>query len=204
MNSPGDACGSGCGACGVPIGLPMRTLAILALAGVIALVDLQVRPFQAGIGGAGVVLPAGGAAPTADPASGPSPGAPVAGVSGPETEAPDGRTTLSLEQALALYNEGLAQFVDARAPDEFAAGRIPGAVRMSPEDFASGQVPEAVLSGALRRDSNVVVYCGGGACDASKLVARRLTELGYQNVAVFLGGWGAWSSAGLAAEEGAP
>lgn len=200
MNTPGDACGP---RCGVPIGLPARAVAILALAGGIALVDRQARPFKAGIGGSGVVLPTG--AVPAEPAP-PAGAGPSVQVSPPDpgAEAPDGRTTLGLEQALALYNEGLAQFVDARAPAEFVAGRIPGAVRMSPEDFASGQVPEAVVSGALSREGNVVVYCGGGACDASKLVARRLTELGYQNVAVFLGGWGEWSSAQLPAEEGAP
>ena len=50
--------------------------------------------------------------------------------------------------------------------------------------------------------SRIIVYCSGGDCHDSRLVANALLSLGFSNVSVFTGGWDAWSAAGLPASTG--
>ena len=52
------------------------------------------------------------------------------------------------------------------------------------------------------RQTAVVVYCGGDACDASTAVAGKLAELGYSNVRHYGGGKRDWEEAGLPLEGG--
>jgi rhodanese-related sulfurtransferase len=46
------------------------------------------------------------------------------------------------------------------------------------------------------------VYCSGGDCHDSRLVANALLSLGFSNVSVFTGGWVAWSEAKLPVSTG--
>ena len=111
---------------------------------------------------------------------------------------------LSTDAAVALFNDLQTQFVDAREPDEFGAGRIPSAVSLPVSAF-NGQNAEATeikINMYLRRDLNVVVYCGGGQCDASKLVAKNLQARAFSKVAVYHDGMTGWTAAGLPTESG--
>ena len=49
----------------------------------------------------------------------------------------------------------------------------------------------------IDRDSEIVVYCTGPDCVASKLRAAHLLALGFTNVRRFAGGLTEWSDAGL-------
>ncbi|MBX9737931.1 MAG: rhodanese-like domain-containing protein [Phycisphaerales bacterium] len=115
-----------------------------------------------------------------------------------------GQTMLSTDAAVALFNDLQTQFVDAREPDEFGVGRIPSAVSLPVSAF-NGQNAEATeikINMYLRRDLNVVVYCGGGQCDASKLVAKNLQARAFSKVAVYHDGMTGWTAAGLPTESG--
>ncbi|MBY0308015.1 MAG: rhodanese-like domain-containing protein [Phycisphaerales bacterium] len=92
------------------------------------------------------------------------------------------------------------QIVDAREPAEFAAGHVPGAVNIPPDAFGGGAVPE-VVNTRLSRDLPIVVYCSGGNCDASKLVAMRLINLGFTQTSVYEDGYTGWTKAGEATEK---
>lgn len=82
------------------------------------------------------------------------------------------------------------QWVDARPRAKFDAGHAPEAVRLN-EDEWNALVP-AFLD-AWDPERPIVVYCDGGACDASHAVAKRLREeLQLENVWVLKGGWDAW------------
>ena len=80
--------------------------------------------------------------------------------------------------------------VDVREDNEWAAGRIPGAVHMGRgviERDIEQQVPDA--------GKKLILYCGGGF--RSALVADNLQKMGYKNVESMDGGWKGWVAAGL-------
>ena len=81
-------------------------------------------------------------------------------------------------------------YVDARPKARFDAGHIPGAVLLNEENW-DDLFP--AFSDAWEPEKTVVVYCDGGACEASQQVAARLREaLQVNNVFVLKGGWPAW------------
>jgi rhodanese-related sulfurtransferase len=100
---------------------------------------------------------------------------------------------VTLEHVLMLMQASPVQFVDARAAHEFAVSRIPGAVHVSPDMFAAG-APAAAL--ALDRSLPIIVYCTGGQCESSLLVAIRLREMGYGQLSVYEDGMEGWTKAG--------
>lgn len=110
---------------------------------------------------------------------------------------------VDLAQAKALYDGGMTHFVDARTEEDFAKGRISGAMFIPPSAFFNGKLPDEVLTGRLIRAWNVVVYCNGGDCDASENVAIRLKEQGF-NPKVFHEGFPAWKAAGYPIEGAQP
>jgi sulfur-carrier protein adenylyltransferase/sulfurtransferase len=82
-----------------------------------------------------------------------------------------------------------ALIVDVREPDEFQQGAIPGA-RSVPrgllEQSVAGIVPDP--------ETEVVLYCGGGA--RSALAAVVLEEMGYRHVSSMAGGFSRWKDEG--------
>jgi rhodanese-related sulfurtransferase len=69
----------------------------------------------------------------------------------------------------------------------YQAAHIPGSVR------CDGPAP-------LSRDDEIIVYCAGAACQASRVVARRLAREGYRKVRRYAGGLADWAAAGLPLE----
>jgi 3-mercaptopyruvate sulfurtransferase SseA len=86
-----------------------------------------------------------------------------------------------------------ALLIDAREPDEYAEGHIPGAINL-PYDIAVGD-PD----GLMRLDSGgrpMIVYCGGGDCELSMSLAWELIANGQTKVMVYTGGYPEWVEAG--------
>lgn len=106
---------------------------------------------------------------------------------------------IGILEAKQHLDAGTAFFVDARLEKDYAAGHIPGAFSCPPEKFYAGAVPDIV--NMLPRTSAIVVYCGGGDCDASILVAKRLAEFGFASVLVCEQGYTGWTAAGLSSER---
>jgi rhodanese-related sulfurtransferase len=109
-----------------------------------------------------------------------------------------GPMALDLSQALELFEGGGAVFVDARIPDEFVAGHIPGAFNLPYDDLGS----HLDVLNYLPDDSLVITYCDGSECALSLELADELTAMGFGQVRVFFGGWEQWVEAGHPAEEG--
>lgn len=87
--------------------------------------------------------------------------------------------------------------LDALSPISYAASHLPGAISMPPEwvdERATRRIPD--------RNTEVVVYCSSSTCDTSVIVANRLIELGYRNVAHYVEGKRDWVEAGLPLEGG--
>ncbi len=108
---------------------------------------------------------------------------------------------VSLAEMKRLFDEGKAFIIDARSPQEYQEGHIPGAINV-PHD----QLPEYLdmLNAEVPTDAKVVVYCRGPACDFSDELATELKILEYQDVSVFSGGWEQWTDAGYPVEGMVP
>jgi rhodanese-related sulfurtransferase len=105
---------------------------------------------------------------------------------------PEFRAALAGRQTLIL---------DARPSLIYAQGHVPGALNLSRQDFARDyRRLTPTLKPALEKP--IIVYCSGGDCHDSRMVANALLTLGYSNVSVFTGGWDAWSAAKLPATAG--
>ncbi|AKQ67537.1 Molybdopterin biosynthesis protein MoeB [Myxococcus hansupus] len=85
------------------------------------------------------------------------------------------------------------KLLDVRESDEYAGGRLPGALHI-PRGYL-----ELRVEGQVQRDEEVVVYCAGGT--RSALAAKTLKELGYERVASLAGGYNRWSDAALPVEK---
>lgn len=81
-----------------------------------------------------------------------------------------------------------AVLVDARGAASYAKGHIPGAVSVPVrDDAAMERLPEA-------KDTQLIFYCGGPKCSASRKGATKASAAGYTNVADFSGGFPAWKA----------
>ena len=101
--------------------------------------------------------------------------------------------TIDLAGAKRRVDDGSGLFVDARAPQQFNAGHIPGAINL-PLDDVDRVFPS--VADRLRQAPEVIVYCGRNACSLSTKVALLLRRRGLTNVALFPDGWDAWMAAG--------
>jgi len=70
---------------------------------------------------------------------------------------------------------------------------IPGS-KWVPADTLTKEVAEKL---APKKDSVIVVYCGGGQCQASKQAAEKLQSYGYSEVYTYEGGLADWKDGGL-------
>jgi len=97
--------------------------------------------------------------------------------------------------------QGLNLIVDARKPDLYEEGHIPGAVRSYPYE-SDGTIDDVVArtSGVER----VIVYCGGGDCEDSIFMCRELVDAGvpYESIYLYPGGWKEWSAKQMPIETG--
>jgi rhodanese-related sulfurtransferase len=89
--------------------------------------------------------------------------------------------------------------VDARAPEEYGLGHIPGALNVPMDGFdASFQKQSA----SLKKATMVIVYCSGGSCNTSHEVANLLQKKGVRKLAIFTDGLPGWMKANLPIKNG--
>jgi len=79
--------------------------------------------------------------------------------------------------------------LDVRAPEEFAAGRLPGAIMINIYDDSFG---DQVL--ALDRAVPYLVYCKAGS--RSRAAVEFMAANGFADLADYGGGWLQWSVSG--------
>lgn len=111
---------------------------------------------------------------------------------------PKGVRMLTLEEGVALYNQG-AVFVDARPQHEYEEGHVAGAIHLDVETEVY-LIPERL--GHVPSDFPIVAYCDSFECGLSTHLADELQKFGYTNITVFKPGWSAWIKANLPTEQG--
>ncbi|PKM13765.1 MAG: rhodanese [Gammaproteobacteria bacterium HGW-Gammaproteobacteria-3] len=86
----------------------------------------------------------------------------------------------------------LSRFIilDVRAPGEFVAGALPGAINISRGvlEFKITQHPD--FEG--KEDADILVYCQTGGRAA--LATETLNKMGYRNAVSLAGGYNAWQA----------
>jgi rhodanese-related sulfurtransferase len=109
--------------------------------------------------------------------------------------------TVGLAEFRSAVDRKSALIFDARPSSFFEQGHVPGALNLARDDFAHDyRHLDSVLKAA--QDKPIIVYCGGGDCHDSRLVANALITLGFGDVSVFTGGWEVWSAAQLPVSTG--
>lgn len=88
--------------------------------------------------------------------------------------------------------------LDARTPENFERGHIPGAVSLPVSRFAEffpGRLER------LRSARMLVVYCSGPACSDSRELAERLYQKGFRSLFLYRGGMEDWLEKGNAVQR---
>jgi rhodanese-related sulfurtransferase len=79
--------------------------------------------------------------------------------------------------------------VDARSPEVYAAGHVPGAVNLPHRTITAESVRQ------FHRHTTFVTYCTGPNCNAGTKAAVRISALGYR-VKEMIGGFEYWKQEG--------
>jgi rhodanese-related sulfurtransferase len=91
-------------------------------------------------------------------------------------------------QLIRLVQQQTAVLLDARTPEEYTSGHIPGALNVPAEELYQY---ENVLN-QIPKDKWIVCYCDGPPCDLGELLASQLFTMGYPRVAFYLDGLNDW------------
>jgi rhodanese-related sulfurtransferase len=140
-------------------------------------------------------------APVASPK--PAPAAPGPAAPGPAAPQPAARDRfpadptrpireISPEEAWALF-QAKVPFLDARRSADYTEGHIAGAWSVSVwESTADAQITEFEAAAQPGSTTPLVLYCSGGECEDSHLLAARLSTLGYRNLLIYRAGYPDW------------
>lgn len=118
----------------------------------------------------------------------------------PTNLALDQMPRLSLLGAKSRFDQKSSIFLDARSPEEYAEGHIPGALEFYADDFE--KFAPLVLPQLKDKNQELIAYCHGSSCELSLHLANALIDQGYTNVKVFFGGWPEWKKANYPINKG--
>lgn len=98
--------------------------------------------------------------------------------------------------AMLFRSDAEAVIVDARLPEVDHGKRIPGAIHLHTK------TPEEDIRSAIGSENALIVaYCSNIHCPMSSNMAKRLREMGYENVLVYHDGLDGWTAAGYPVES---
>jgi rhodanese-related sulfurtransferase len=107
------------------------------------------------------------------------------------------------DEAAALHGRGVP-FLDARRTSVYIEGHIAGA-RSFPiwESTVDNEIKKLFDEG-YDVNAPLVIYCSGGDCEDSHMLAQRLHGYGFNDALVYTGGFPDWEKRGLPVEKGPP
>lgn len=112
-------------------------------------------------------------------------------------------TLITIEKLLEMMeNKEVFTLVETLAPEDHAAGHIPGAINIpTPHRMTADEMTQAAEEKGLSKDGVVVTYCASYTCVASTRAARLLMEAGFKNVLDFKASKKGWTDAGFKLEQ---
>lgn len=106
---------------------------------------------------------------------------------------------IDVDTAKQYFDDGGYLFLDAREPELYEEGHIPGAVNWYFDEF--DQYHER-YRGQITTDMPVVSYCISETCDESSILAQSLIYEYFQEVYLFSGGIDEWEFQGYPVSVG--
>lgn len=106
--------------------------------------------------------------------------------------------SIDLAETRKLHAARAARFVDSRAPEDFAAGRIPGAMNLQLPQVSEVKTE---MEPSIARAKTVVVYGANPGSGVAKAIAKRLMIAGHKGVRLYAGGMDEWRANNLPVEQ---
>ncbi len=95
-----------------------------------------------------------------------------------------------------------ALFLDARRSSVYGEGHIAGARSFPVWESDIGERVKALYEEGLDQKQPIVVYCSGGNCEDSHMLAEKLYMVGFDNVLVYKDGYPDWQKRRLPVSKG--
>ena len=109
---------------------------------------------------------------------------------------------VSGDDVAALYAAGRVLFLDARRTSVYRDGHIAGARSLAVWESDVDDKVKALFAEGLDQSAPLVVYCSGGDCEDSHMLAQKLYFVGFDNVLVYKDGFPDWQKRGLPVHTG--
>jgi rhodanese-related sulfurtransferase len=109
---------------------------------------------------------------------------------------------ISGDDVAALFTRGGVPFFDARRTSVYRDGHIAGARSISVWESDADEKVKALYQEGLDPSAPIVVYCSGGECEDSHMLAQKLYFVGFDNVLVYKDGFPDWQKRGLPVHKG--
>ena len=108
---------------------------------------------------------------------------------------------ITTDDAEALFHQGRL-FLDARRTSVYADGHVQGARSFQVWESDIADHEKAFFDEGLDQNAPIVVYCSGGDCEDSHMLAEKLYMVGFNNLLVYKDGFPGWQKRGLPAVKG--
>jgi rhodanese-related sulfurtransferase len=105
------------------------------------------------------------------------------------------------DEAEQLFREKRL-FLDARRTTVYSDGHIPGARNFPVWESDIADRVKTFYEEGLDENAPIVIYCSGGDCEDSHMLAEKLYMVGFNNLLVYKDGFPGWQKRGLPAVKG--
>jgi rhodanese-related sulfurtransferase len=106
------------------------------------------------------------------------------------------------DEAVALHSRGVP-FLDARRTAVYGEGHVAGARSFPIWESTVDEGIKKLFEEGYDVNAPLVVYCSGGDCEDSHMLAERLHGYGFNNALVYTGGFPDWQKRGMPVDKGA-
>jgi rhodanese-related sulfurtransferase len=103
---------------------------------------------------------------------------------------------------VALLRDRGTLILDARRSSVYRDGHIAGARSMSVWEADADDKVRALFAEGRDQSAPVVIYCSGGECEDSHMLAEKLYKVGFDDVLVYKDGFPDWQKRGLPVTKG--
>jgi rhodanese-related sulfurtransferase len=139
-------------------------------------------------------------APAAPPQAAPAAGSAATRAFPPHPEKP--WAEISGDDVLALHERGDVPFLDARRTNVYRQGHIAGSRPFSIWESDVDEKVKQFFAEGHDPSQPIVVYCSGGECEDSHMLATKLHMAGFDNALVYKDGFPDWQKRGLPVHTG--
>ena len=108
---------------------------------------------------------------------------------------------VSPDDVLLLFGRK-ALFLDARRSSVYAEGHIAGARSMPVWESDVDARVKALFEEGLDQQAPIVIYCSGGNCEDSHMLAEKLYMVGFDNLLIYKDGFPDWEKRGQPISKG--